>query len=151
MRATITLEDSLLADLMRFTEARSRTAAVAQAIGEWVRRKRLEQIKSLRGTQALDEGIEASDEISTLYETIARRAEALDPAAATGDPELSRAWAKLRRLQAEEADRYQEAFEASLAMPIDAGKALLERARALRRRFENPSADHAATDDTHRA
>lgn len=93
---------------------------------------------------------EAEDEISTLYETIARRAETLDPAMAANDPELSRAWAALRRLQSEEADRYQEAFESSLAMPIDAGKTLLERARALRQRFENPATDHPAAYRTHR-
>lgn len=54
MRTTITLDDSIFADLMRFTEAKSRAEAIRCAVAEWVRRKRLERLKSLRGKLQLD-------------------------------------------------------------------------------------------------
>ena len=80
-------------------------------------------------------------EITTLYEAIARRTAILDPSKAAEDPELSATWASLRELQLQEAARYQDAFEASLAMPLDAGKTILERARTQRKRFENSASD----------
>ncbi len=49
MRTTLNLRDDLLADLMRLTRAKTRTEAVNRALAEWIRRKRIEALKALRG------------------------------------------------------------------------------------------------------
>lgn len=49
MRTTITIDDTLFADLMQLTESRSRAAAINQAVADWVRRKKIEKLKGLRG------------------------------------------------------------------------------------------------------
>ncbi len=49
MRTTVTIPDGVLGDLMRFTEASTQTEAVNRAVAEWVRLKRKERIKALRG------------------------------------------------------------------------------------------------------
>ena len=49
MRTTVTIRDDVLADLMSFTEARTRTEAVNRAVEGWVRRERIRRIKDLRG------------------------------------------------------------------------------------------------------
>lgn len=85
-----------------------------------------------------------------LYRNLSERTHTVDPATFAGDPEISEIWDSLRRLQTEEADRYEAAFEATLASPIDAGRTLLARARALRKRLENPAAHHPASPPSHR-
>lgn len=35
---------------MRFTHAKTRTEAINRALAEWVRRKKIEKLKSLRGS-----------------------------------------------------------------------------------------------------
>ena len=49
MRTTITIDEAIFSDLMRFTRAKTRTEAINRALGEWVRRKKIEKLKSLRG------------------------------------------------------------------------------------------------------
>lgn len=49
MRTTINLEDDIFEDLMRFTEAKTRTEAVNRAIADWVRRKRILRFRARRG------------------------------------------------------------------------------------------------------
>ncbi len=49
MRTTVTIPDSLLADLMAYTHARKRTEAVNMAIEEWIRYRKIQEIKKLRG------------------------------------------------------------------------------------------------------
>lgn len=58
MRTTVTIPDEMLADLMRFTEASTRTEAVNRAIVDWVRRKKIEELRSLRGKLSFDVEIE---------------------------------------------------------------------------------------------
>lgn len=58
MRTTVTIPDEVLVDLMRFTEALTRTEAVNWAIVEWVRRKKIEELRSLRGKLSFDVEIE---------------------------------------------------------------------------------------------
>jgi len=58
MRTTITIDDTLFADLMKLTEAKSRSEAVRQAISDWVRRQRIERLKKLRGKLELDVDID---------------------------------------------------------------------------------------------
>jgi len=49
MRTTINVDDDILRDLMRFTNARTRTDAVNRAVSEWVRRKRMDLFRARRG------------------------------------------------------------------------------------------------------
>lgn len=59
MRTTLTLDDRLLEDLMKFTDARTRTEAVKRAVAEWVRQKRLEKLKELRGKLMIETDVAA--------------------------------------------------------------------------------------------
>ena len=49
MRTTISLEKKIFEDLMAFTDARTKTEAVNRAVAEWVRRKRIDRFRALRG------------------------------------------------------------------------------------------------------
>lgn len=49
MRTTVKMGEEVAADLMRFTEARTRTEAVHRAVEEWVRHERIRRLRSLRG------------------------------------------------------------------------------------------------------
>lgn len=91
------------------------------------------------------------DRIGQLYDEIAALAAQGDGVSGESRRQLDVAWEELRRLQAEEAAQYQEAFAASLSLPIGAGAAILEQSRELRRKLvrgelEDPaSPDSAAT------
>lgn len=50
MRTTLTVEDGLLDDALRITGERSRSKAVNMALAEWVRLRRLRELRKLRGT-----------------------------------------------------------------------------------------------------
>jgi Arc/MetJ family transcription regulator len=54
MRTTVTIPDGVLVDLMRFSEASTRTEAVNRAVSDWVRLKRKERIKALRGALSVE-------------------------------------------------------------------------------------------------
>ncbi len=49
MRTTLDLDEATLNDLMRFTDAKTKTEAVNRAVAEWVRLKRIELFRSRRG------------------------------------------------------------------------------------------------------
>ena len=61
MRTTVTIPDPLFDELLRFTEADSRTAAIQVAVETYVRRAKLERLRALRGKLDI-KGTEASDE-----------------------------------------------------------------------------------------
>ena len=61
MRTTVTIPDPLFDELLRFTEADSRTEAIQVAVATYVRRAKLERLRSLRGKLDIT-GTEASDE-----------------------------------------------------------------------------------------
>ena len=44
------MQDDVLADLMRFTGAKTRTEAVNRAVEGWVRRERIRRLQGLRGS-----------------------------------------------------------------------------------------------------
>jgi hypothetical protein len=58
-RATITLSNDLLDELMRVLPAKSKTEAVTIAISEEIRRKKLEKIKAMAGKMRFDVKAEA--------------------------------------------------------------------------------------------
>ena len=49
MRTTLNLDDQLIDELMKATQARTKTEAITQAISDLIRRKKLEELKSLSG------------------------------------------------------------------------------------------------------
>jgi RNA polymerase sigma factor (sigma-70 family) len=61
------------------------------------------------------------------------------------DEEVERCYDRLLELQTVEAERFREQFEASLAMPIDAGAQVLARIRALKEELEDLASSDAAT------
>ena len=55
MRTTVTLDEKLVKELVEFTEAKTKTAAVALAVKEQIRRAKLKKLADLLGTIAIDE------------------------------------------------------------------------------------------------
>ena len=55
MRTTVTLDEKLVRELVQFTEAKDKTAAVAIAVKEQIRRAKLKKLAGLLGTIAVDE------------------------------------------------------------------------------------------------
>ena len=49
MRATVTIEKDKLDELLKETKSRSKTSAVRIAIDEYLRKKKIEKIKSMKG------------------------------------------------------------------------------------------------------
>lgn len=58
MRTTVTMSDETLAELMRFSEANTKTEAVNRAVEEWVRSRKAQELRSLRGKLSFDWSIE---------------------------------------------------------------------------------------------
>jgi hypothetical protein len=54
MRATVTIEKEILDELIKETKAKSKATAVRQAVKEYLRRKKVERIKSMRGKLEFD-------------------------------------------------------------------------------------------------
>jgi hypothetical protein len=55
MRITATIEDKILADLMKFTRAKSKTAAINTALEDWVRHLKIDKLRSLRGKLKIED------------------------------------------------------------------------------------------------
>lgn len=54
MRTTITIEKEILDVLLKETKARSKANAVRTAVREYLRRKKIEKIKSMKGRLEFD-------------------------------------------------------------------------------------------------
>ena len=54
MRATVTIEKDVLDELQRETGSKNKSTAVKQAIREYLRRKKIEKIKSMKGKLEFD-------------------------------------------------------------------------------------------------
>ena len=63
MRATVTIDDELLSELLRLTGTRNRTTAINAAIESHVRQLKVEGLRSLAGRVAIaaNDEIEAAD------------------------------------------------------------------------------------------
>jgi hypothetical protein len=67
MRTTVTLDDKLVMELMQLSHARTKTAAVASAVKEQIRRTKLKKLADLLGTIDVDETeIEESDRLDMI-------------------------------------------------------------------------------------
>lgn len=49
MRTTINIEESVARDVVRLAGSKTKTAAINHALTDWVRLKRIQEIRSLRG------------------------------------------------------------------------------------------------------
>jgi serine/threonine protein kinase len=111
----------------------------------------LEAIAAGTGLEAGALGGEPADleaQIEHLYDEIIRLAR--EEPAADGlrrDEEIERAYSRLLELQEAEGERFRRLFEASLAMPIDAGDKILARIRSLRDELEGIASPDPATED----
>lgn len=137
------LEPSMVELLTRMLakkpEARPSSAAVLRAI------------ESAAGPErtSMPEIADVSADIERLYDRIITLAKNRSPADdnAASDEEIERCYGQLRLLQAAEARAFRADFEASLGMPVDAGKRILNRVADLRKELEDlASADDAAGD-----
>jgi len=54
MRTTVTLDENLVRELVSLSEAKTKTAAVAFAVQEQIRRAKLKKLASLLGTVTVD-------------------------------------------------------------------------------------------------
>lgn len=54
MRTTITIEHDIIEELLKETKAKSKASAVKEAISDYIRRRKLEKIKSLKGKLTFD-------------------------------------------------------------------------------------------------
>ncbi len=84
--------------------------------------------------------LEPVDEMDALYDELAVLTADENAESDVGLQErIDATWSRLRELQEKEAQRFQEEFEASLSMPLDAGARILAKARALRKEIEDLS------------
>ena len=54
MRTTVTIEHDILEELLKQTKAKSKAAAVKEAVRDYLRREKLKKIKSLKGKLEFD-------------------------------------------------------------------------------------------------
>ncbi len=54
MRSTVTIEKDILEELLRETKAKSKASAVREAIHEYIKRGKIERIKSMKGKLEFD-------------------------------------------------------------------------------------------------
>jgi len=54
MRTTVTLDENLVRELVKLSDAKTKTAAVAFAVQEQIRRAKLKKLASLLGTVTID-------------------------------------------------------------------------------------------------
>jgi len=55
MRTTVTIDESLVSELMRLSGAKNKTAAVSQAVREQIRKAKLQRLADLLGNIEVDE------------------------------------------------------------------------------------------------
>lgn len=54
MRATVTIEKDIMDELLKETKAKSKASAVKKVINEYLRRRKIEKIKSMKGKLEFD-------------------------------------------------------------------------------------------------
>ncbi len=54
MRSTVTIEKDILDELLRETKAKNKASAVREAIPEYIKRGKIERIKSMKGKLEFD-------------------------------------------------------------------------------------------------
>jgi Arc/MetJ family transcription regulator len=54
MRITVEIDDDLMDEALRVSAIRTKKAAIEEALREFVRRRRIEQLRKMVGTDAID-------------------------------------------------------------------------------------------------
>ncbi len=72
MRTTLDLNDKLIRELMNVTSAKTKTDAIHQAASELIRRKKLDQLKSLSGKIRLDLDWKKLEQVEILHQASLR-------------------------------------------------------------------------------
>ena len=73
MRTTLDLNEKLIRELMDLTAAKTKTEAIHQAAAELIRRKKLDQLKSLSGTIHLDLNWKSLEQAEIRHQTVSKR------------------------------------------------------------------------------
>lgn len=73
MRTTLDLNEKLIRELMDVTAAKTKTEAIHQAAAELIRRKKLDQLKSLSGTIHLDLNWKSLEEAEIRHQAVLKR------------------------------------------------------------------------------
>ena len=81
MRTTVTLNEGLVRELLEFSKAKTKTAAVIQAVKEQIRRAKLRQLADMLGSVEIDgkairEGKEADIERAQWLQDMGKQDEA---------------------------------------------------------------------------
>ena len=66
MRTTVTLDENLVRELVKFSSAKTKTAAVALAVKEQIRRAKLKKLANILGTVDIDEKAIAESNIADM-------------------------------------------------------------------------------------
>ena len=66
MRTTVTLDENLVRELVKFSSAKTKTAAVALAVKEQIRRAKLKKLAGLLGAVDIDENAVAEGNIADM-------------------------------------------------------------------------------------
>lgn len=145
--------DDAVASLVRIlrSEEDPRKAGEPVGITEEDRRRQREWLAHIHGAEPSlvhAEYRDVDEQIEHLYDkliALAQKRPAED--GALPDEEVERCYDRLLELQTAEAKRFREQFEASLAMPVDAGAQALAHLRALKEELEDLTSSDAATQD----
>lgn len=73
MRTTLDLNEKLIRELMDVTAAKTKTEAIHQAAAELIRRKKLDQLKSLSGTIHLDLNWKSLEQAEIRHQAVLKR------------------------------------------------------------------------------
>ena len=73
MRTTLDLNEKLIRELMDVTAAKTKTDAIHQAAAELIRRKKLDQLKSLSGTIHLDLNWKSLEHAEIRHQAVLKR------------------------------------------------------------------------------
>jgi hypothetical protein len=73
MRTTLDLNEKLIRELMDVTAAKTKTDAIHQAAAELIRRKKLDQLKSLSGTIHLDLNWKSLEQAEIRHQAVLKR------------------------------------------------------------------------------
>lgn len=57
MRTTITIPDAYIKDLLHYAHTKKATEAINIAVSEWVRLRKINEIKKLQGKLAIDDNL----------------------------------------------------------------------------------------------
>jgi Arc/MetJ family transcription regulator len=68
MRTTLNLDDDLVQELMRATQARTKTDAIHQAISDMIRRKKLDKLKALSGKIRINLDWRKQEDVETRHQ-----------------------------------------------------------------------------------